>query len=272
MKASVIIAFYNNINALKIILSSLQNQYEENFEVIIADDGSKGDVVSEIKSIQTQYSYVINHVWHEDKGFRKNKILNQAVLSASNEYVIFIDGDCIPQASFVLDHLQNAEEGCFLNGRRVDLSPFFSRKLTPVRPECFFKENLFTMFAEYILFRKGKNIEKGLRVTNRYVSEWLNRKNKGIVGCNFSLYKKCLVHINGFDERYEAAGVGEDTDIEFRLKLAGFRCKNIFYLANQVHIYHKELPRDRVNDEIYASVVKSGEYFTPWGLTKRTTV
>lgn len=271
MKASVIIAFYNNINALKIILSSLQNQYENNFEVIIADDGSKDDVVSEIKLIEGEYSYVITHVWHNDKGFRKNKILNRAVLSASHEYLIFIDGDCIPQSNFVLDHLRNATDGFFLNGRRADLSPFFSRKLTLVRPECFFKENLFIMFAEYVFLRKGKNLEKGVRITNRFLNEWLNRKEKGIVGCNFSLYKKDLLHINGFDERYEAAGVGEDTDIEFRLKLAGFRCKNIFYLANQVHIYHKELPRERVNDEIYSSVVKSGEYYTQWGIIRRTT-
>ncbi|MCJ7978055.1 glycosyltransferase [Aeromonas veronii] len=92
MKASVIIAFYNNLKALKIILSALNNQFEDNFEVIIADDGSREDVVSEIKAIQTGFSYHIKHVWHEDKGFRKNKILNQAVLLASNEYMIFIDG------------------------------------------------------------------------------------------------------------------------------------------------------------------------------------
>ncbi|MDX7874975.1 glycosyltransferase [Aeromonas veronii] len=269
MKASVIVAFYNNLKALKIILSALNNQFEDNFEVIIADDGSREDVVSEIKSIQTGFSYHIKHVWHEDKGFRKNKILNQAVLLASNEYIIFIDGDCIPQANFVRDHLENAEVGCFLNGRRADLSPSFSQKITLVRPESFFKENLFFILAEYIFLGKGKNIEKGIRITNRFLSRWLNRKNKGVVGCNFSLYKKDLTYINGFDERYEAAGVGEDTDVEFRLKLAGFRCKNIFYLANQVHIYHKELPRDRVNDEIYASVVKSGEYFTPWGIEKK---
>lgn len=268
MKASIIIAFYNNIDLLKIILFALENQYDNNFEVIIADDGSKEDVVAEICRIKARYSYSIGHVWHEDKGFRKNKILNKAVQATSNEYIIFIDGDCIPQEFFVLDHLTNAESGVFLNGRRVDLSAFFSRKITSVRPEVFFKENLFLMFAEYIFFRKGKNVEKGLRFTNNILSSWLNRKRKGIIGCNFSLYKKDLMYINGFDERYEAAGVGEDTDIEFRLKLAKFRCKNIFYLANQLHIYHKQLPRDRVNDDIYASVVKSGEYYTPWGITK----
>ncbi|BDS28381.1 glycosyltransferase [Aeromonas caviae] len=76
---SIVIAFYNNIDLLKIILSALDNQYDNNFEVIIADDGSKEDVVAEICRIKANYSYSIGHVWHEDKGFRKNKILNKAV-------------------------------------------------------------------------------------------------------------------------------------------------------------------------------------------------
>lgn len=268
MKASIIIAFYNNIKALRMILSSLQNQCDVDFEVVIADDGSRDEIVSEIHAIKDNYKFKISHVWHEDKGFRKNKILNEAVILAANEYLVFIDGDCIPQHHFVFDHIKEAMPDCFLNGRRADLSPCFSRKITEVEPDNFVKNNLISMMAEYILLGKGKNIEKGLRITNVFLNSRLNRKAKGIVGCNFSLYKQDFLYVNGFDERYEAAGVGEDTDIEFRLKKAGFKCKNIFYMANQVHIYHKELPRDRVNDEIYASVVALGEYYTRWGIVK----
>lgn len=38
---SVIIAFYNDVQLLKLVLVSLKNQYRGQFEVIIADDGSK---------------------------------------------------------------------------------------------------------------------------------------------------------------------------------------------------------------------------------------
>ncbi len=46
MKVSVIIAFYNNLKALKIILSAFNNQFEDNIEIIIAYDGFMEDVVS----------------------------------------------------------------------------------------------------------------------------------------------------------------------------------------------------------------------------------
>ena len=41
----------------------------------------------------------IEHVWHEDRGFRKCEILNRAILAASADYLIFTDGDTIPADS-----------------------------------------------------------------------------------------------------------------------------------------------------------------------------
>ncbi|OEE68786.1 glycosyl transferase [Enterovibrio norvegicus FF-33] len=265
-KASVIIAFYNKLDLLKIILSSLNNQYDGTFNVIIADDGSRPDVVDGINEIISQYDFEIIHVWQEDIGFRKNRILNRSVVK-SNDYIIFIDGDCIPQDKFVFDHLENAMEGYCLNGRRVDLSSSVSSKITTLNPDKFFIENLPEILIKYIL-SKGKNIEKGFRITNKKISNHLNRKLKGIVGCNFSLYKKDILEINGFDERYQAAGTGEDSDVEYRLRLSGVEIKNIFYKANQVHIFHKELPRSKVNDSIFEEVQNRKIAFTEHGIIK----
>lgn len=199
-------------------------------------------------------------------GFRKNKILNQAV-SIANDYVIFIDGDCIPQEHFVIDHLSNAKNGYCLNGRRADLSASVSKKISITHPEIFFKKHIIEILFEYFLGR-GKNIEKGFRFTNKSLSSFLNRKNKGIVGCNFSLFKEDMIKINGFDERYEAPGIGEDSDIEFRLRLNGVKIKNIFFMANQVHIFHQELPRSSKNDRIFKSVLASNCAYTAYGIVQ----
>ena len=51
VKTSVIAAFYNNINYLKLVLAGFERQTEKDFEIIIADDGSKEDVVKEIESM-----------------------------------------------------------------------------------------------------------------------------------------------------------------------------------------------------------------------------
>jgi GT2 family glycosyltransferase len=61
-----------------------------------------------------------------------------------------------------------------------------------------------------------------------------------LLGCNFSIHKSDLRSINGFDESYEHRGGGEDTDICYRLKLAGFKMKSVRYLAIQFHLGHEK--------------------------------
>ena len=67
--------------------------------------GLDAEVVKEIESIASNYSFRIKHTWHPDKGFRKNKILNQAILASESDYLIFIDSDCVPHSKFVEEHL-----------------------------------------------------------------------------------------------------------------------------------------------------------------------
>ena len=89
VKTSVIAAFYNNLHYLKLVLAGFERQTEKEFEFIIADDGSKEEVVKEIEKIASNYSFRIKHVWHPDKGFRKNKILNQAILVSDSIHLFF---------------------------------------------------------------------------------------------------------------------------------------------------------------------------------------
>ncbi|UXI02786.1 glycosyltransferase [Photobacterium sp. TY1-4] len=252
------------------ILSALKNQYRDDFEVVIADDGSRDEIVEQINALIPEYPFQIQHAWHEDSGFRKNRILNQALLQASYDYLIFIDGDCIPQDNFVHDHLAHAAPNTCLNGRRADLSPSVSQTIreddnTP--PNQLFKTYWKAILTDYVRGH-GKNIEKGLRIVNPTLSQYLNKKDKGLVGCNFSLFKSSLLKINGFDERYESPGVGEDSDIEYRLRLDGVKIKNIFYLANQIHLYHTIRFRDSINQDIFLEVQRQQMKITPYGIEK----
>ena len=87
--------------------------------------------------------FPVTHLWQEDCGFRKNRMLNKAVVQSRAEYLIFLDGDCIPHRKFVEEHCKARREGFVVAGRRVDLpaalsegmsvgkvaSPGFERKL-----------------------------------------------------------------------------------------------------------------------------------------------
>ena len=38
----------------------------------------------------------VRHVWQPQEGFRKARLLNRAVLASSGDYLVFLDGDCVP--------------------------------------------------------------------------------------------------------------------------------------------------------------------------------
>lgn len=264
---SVVIAFYNNSPLLELILRSLSAQFDGSFDVIIADDGSRQEVVDRIEASRRRYPFTISHVWQDDLGFRKNRILNRAVMESSSDYLVFIDGDCVPQRHFIEDHLEQAKRGTCLCGRRVDFRLEEMHSLDLRRPENVFRDNIWR-FVILALRSKAKNVEKGLRIKGSTVQRLTNRKSRGIVGCNFSLFKDDLLSINGFDERYEGPGFGEDTDIEFRLRRQGVEMRSVIFRAILVHFDAGSLPRSRENHELLAKVVRQGTPWTPYGIIK----
>jgi hypothetical protein len=96
----------------------------------------------------------------------------------------------------------------------------------------------------------------------------INRKDKHVLGSHFSLFKKDLLAVNGFDERYLAPGAGEDTDLEVRLREWGVKIRSLKHIAIQYHLYHEKLVRDQKNREMLEHTKKSGVSYTPYGIKK----
>ncbi|HCY74562.1 MAG: glycosyltransferase [Ignavibacterium sp.] len=268
IKTSVIAAFYNNIKYLKFVLAGFERQTEKVFELIIADDGSEEDVVKEIESIASDYSFRIKYIWHPDKGFRKNKILNQAVLASESDYLIFIDADCVPHYKFVEEHLNEKENDKVLTGRRVNLSQKLTNLLSEENIKEGFLESNNLLMIEDALFGKSNYVEKGFYFENKFLRNIFNKKQRGLLGCNFSLNKKDIMKINGFDERYLAPSIGEDSDVQFRLELIGVKVKSVNHIAVQYHLYHKLQERLKKNLDLFEEVKKSKIAYTPFGLIK----
>lgn len=268
VKTSVIAAFYNNLHYLKLVLAGFERQTEKEFEFIIADDGSKEEVVKEIESISSNYSFRIKHVWHPDKGFRKNKILNQGILASESDYLIFIDSDCVPHSKFVEEHLNEKESDIVLTGRRVNLSQKLTQLLTEEKVKDGFLESNSLLMIEDALFGQSNYVEKGFYFQNKFLRKIFNKKQRGLLGCNFSLHKKNIFEMNGFDERYEAPSIGEDSDVQFRLEINGVKVKSLNFIAVQYHLNHKYQERLQKNLDLFAEVKKSRLAFTPFGLTR----
>lgn len=269
-KASVIISVYNKLEFLRLVLAGLEIQTEKEFEVIVSDDGSNAAFVTALEEVITRSPLRIIHNWHEDTGFRKNKILNSSVMLATAPYLIFLDGDCIPHPEFVKEHLLNAASDACLAGRRVDLSQRLTDSLTANKIKNGFLQSIgFTgkMLSDFFA-AKLFNFKYGIYLKNPLLRRFFNRKEKGLLGANFSIYKAALLAINGFDERYHLPTFGEDSDVEFRLRLNGVKIKTVLNMAVAYHCWHKLLPRPEESKKLYEQVVKDGVAFTPYGIQK----
>jgi glycosyltransferase involved in cell wall biosynthesis len=263
---SVIISVYNKFNYLQLVLAGFERQSFKEFEIIIADDGSGNEFVDKLKAVSSKFPFHLKHISQEDKGFRKNKILNKAIVAAESDYLIFIDGDCVPHAEFVREHLNYKQKNTCLTGRRVNLSEKYTNKLTPeLIKKGYLEKSTFSLTMDGF-FGESNYVEKGFYVKSNLLRNILNKKIRGLLGCNFSVYKDDIMKINGFDERYEAPSIGEDSDIQYRLELTGTKIKSLNNIAVQYHLYHKLQERPQKNLDLFNAVKKSGLSFTPFGI------
>lgn len=239
-KASIIISVYDNTKSLKVVLDSLKLQTEKDFEIIISEDGQDENMKKFVQAYKFEHDY--QHLTQEDIGWRKNKALNNAIRHAKSNWLIFIDGDCVLHRHFVEMHLRYASEKNILSGRRVKLDELTSTYLEKNSPDYIKKFQ--RILYKKLFFGKGKieYIEEGYFVSPTGLLGFIPklRKIKYIIGCNMSFSKQAIYAINGFDESYILPGVGEDIDLYWRFKAAGYQFKSLRSLAVQYHLWHKE--------------------------------
>lgn len=243
MKASVIMSTYNSEDWLRKVLTGFVVQTEKDFEIIVADDGSTSETKKVVHSFESKFKYPIIHVWHEDNGFQKTKILNKAILNSSSDYLIFTDGDCIPRNDFVENHLKNKEVGYFLSGGYFKLPMALSKRVVE---EDILKQKCFKI---------GWLLNNGLKVNfkitklihNKYFSafmNWITPTKRSWNGHNSSGFKSDIIAINGFNELLHYGG--EDREMGERLFNNGLLSKQIRYSTICLHLDHE---RSYVNIE-----------------------
>lgn len=264
--ATLVIAFYNHLNNLKLIFASLENQTHKNFEIIIADDGSQETCVKELHQYLETSPLKVLHLWQADSGFRKNRILNFSIINAKSDYIIFIDGDCILHPEFIKETLHEREKNKILSGRTLEMDSQISKKLNPEKIKNQFIEKNIYKIVFNSLFMKNSNASKGLYFKSPWLRKIINKKPRALLGRNISLYKEKILAINGFDMRYEGPGTGEDSDIDFRLRLIGVNPKSVMNICVQYHVYHKIAKRANANEALFNKVKEQKNPVTPYGI------
>ena len=237
---SVIVTTYNREDALAAVLRSLAQQNDADFEVIVADDGSGPATAEFVARMRQSFGRRLEHVWHEDRGFRAAEIRNRAILAARGDYVVFLDGDCLVRADFVAAHRALAEPGWFVTGNRVLLSEKLTARVLheQLAPEEWGP-------AQWL----GERARGGVNRLSALVHLPLGplrglqaRKWRGARSCNFAAWRTDLETVDGFDSAY--AGWGrEDSDLVVRLLRAGVRRKDGRFATGVIHLWHREAER-----------------------------
>lgn len=233
MKIGVIISTYNNPAWLEKTLWGYLEQARMADEIIIADDGSKPETREMIMRYVDRLP--IEHVWHEDLGFRKTIILNKALRLAQSEYLVFTDQDCVPRKDFLQVHEHYARKGHFLSGGYFKLPMDISQQLT--------RDDIVSQRAFDLDWLKQQGLKWTFKCTKLTRRQWLARTMNTITpakatwnGMNSSGWRDDLVAAKGFDERMHYGG--EDRELGERLENAGISGIQIRYSAIALHLDH----------------------------------
>lgn len=263
---SIIVTTYNRPDALDAVLRSLARQTDRDFEVVVADDGSTAPTANLIAAWKAKVGHRLEHVWHDDRGFRAAEIRNRAILATRGGYCIFLDGDCIVRPDFVMMHRRLAEPGWFVTGNRILLSPELTAKVLrdKLTPEDW-----------SMLGWLGKRLRGGINRLSALLYLPLGpfrrlrqRQWQGARSCNLAIWRSDLDRVDGFDADYSGWGK-EDSDIIVRLLHAGLRRKDGTFATGVIHLWHADFDRSSLpeNERKLAGIVGSERVRAQRGLS-----
>jgi glycosyltransferase involved in cell wall biosynthesis len=232
---SLIINTYERPGPLEQVLEGVGRQSEKPGEILIADDGSGRATREAIGQWQTRLATPLRHVWQPNRGFRRSSILNRAIAAAQGEYVVMLDGDCVPHRKFVADHAGLAEKGFWVQGRRCFVGEEFAGEFSAGR----------TPIGRWMLAGRITGLAKAVRLP--WPMAWRNTGQRGIIGCNLGIWREDFIAVNGFDEEYTGWGL-EDSDLGTRLYHLGRPRKFVYGHAIVYHLNHPAGSRSHLEE------------------------
>lgn len=240
----VVISTYNNPEWLEKTLWGYLFQTRRADEIVIADDGSDERTRRLVDSFRGRLP--IKHVWHEDNGFQKSRILNKALVAAESDYLIFTDQDCVPRPDFIETHVRASRPGHFVSGGYFKLPMALSRSLSLADVESG------RAFSLGWLRSQGLPLNwKCTKLLHSGAFAWLlnhiTPARASWNGCNSSGWREDMLAVNGYNEDMQYGG--QDREFGERLVNLGIRPVQKRYSAIVLHLDHKRPYRTRESIE-----------------------
>ncbi|MCG8398263.1 glycosyltransferase [Bacillus atrophaeus] len=257
MKASVIIPAYNSKERLYNSLLTLNEQEcEEEFEVIVADNGSEDGTLSMLESFKAEFPLIFVRI-EQNRGIAYGR--NQAVRNARGEILIFHDSDMLAEKHLVAKHIKAHE-----NEDSLVVCGMFWKRIYSFYYERFEKEHKERLAKIYedmpdknkqaLLTEKevkdGSFQKKSFDLDTDFIDALksiLDEYGDGLAGYhlpwrffitnNSSVKRRHVADIGLFDEGIVRYGF-EDYDLGIRLHQAGLS----FKLRRDIMSVHQEHP------------------------------
>lgn len=266
MAITVIIPTYNRKANLRRVFASLAKQDNQNFEVVVSDDGSLDNSVEAITEFSDRLNF--QYYWQPNKGFRAPIVRNQGAKLARGDAYLFLDSDVMLNPA-ALSHYQNihqANPDAIIVGRYDWLNPM-----------DFSVEDVYANW-EKIINNQMPSTQTGplkgvvgLDPRAIGVSQFDDKLHDNFCLAMFSgnilIPKQPYWDVGGFDEAMVGHG-GEDCELAMRLQEAGYKAifteKTIGY-----HIYHdrnQEKNQKEVNINIEYMKQKHHDFMVSLGI------
>jgi GT2 family glycosyltransferase len=228
MKLSIIIVNHNNREVLKRALGSLQKATVGiEHEIFVVDNGSTDFSVPIIKNRFPQVNFIENE---HNEGL--SKAANEALKIAQGEYVLLLHPDTITNEDTLIKTIAFMDAQTQAGGLSVRMlngdGQFLpeSKRGLPAHWALFFR-----VTGLYKLFPKS-------RLINRFHADWIEEFETteiDIISAAFMLIRRSVLATTGLlDERFFL--YGEDIDLSYRIRLAGFRN---YYFPKTYIIHYK---------------------------------
>ena len=262
-RLALIINTWNQADYLRRVLDAVARQTSSPEEVVLADDGSDDDTGKIFSEWAGRQTIAAHHVTQQHEGFRRSRILNQAIAKSNSDYLVFLDGDTVPHPKFIFDHRGLAQPGVFIQGHRA---------LIEKRAAAWFGRNDFNSDRRRALWQWQIS---GLKNAFRWPRPWLRHRQDlhGIRGCNLGIWREHLVQVNGYNEAFVGWG-REDSELAVRLMNCQVERVDVRGWALCFHLWHSPAPRSSLdsNDELLAQAQRAATTRCATGLDQYLTI
>lgn len=254
---SVIVATYEWPTALDVVLRALSEQRGASFDVVVADDGSGAETADVVRRWRSRFE--LEHVWQPNNRFQKAQLLNRAALAARGDYLVFLDGDCVPRVGYADAIRRAALPGWFVASKRLHLSPRLSERILAGSLEVWRWSSLHWAVSaprELVISTHRQANRPGVLFPLRDRGRPWRPRGSGFrppyngYGYTFGVGRSDFETVNGFDMRF-GGWDGEDVDIAERLLAAGLSCGWPGPAASVFHLWHadRKQPANRIPRE-----------------------